>query len=825
MHDLRLVLRRLSHERAFALVAILTLAVGIGANTAIFSIVDGALLRPLDFPQPRQLVALNQSIPQFVSKYPFFPVNAASYHQWQQRSKLLTNIAAMRSADWVLTTAGNRPRQVYGATVTASMFPTLGVKPLLGRNFSAAEDQPGRNNVILISAGFWRSEFHSNPAIVGQSIDLNGQPNVIIGVLPASLHFPGPADLMSTFAPAGPEQPMQVFQPAGINFTNQQTIGNYNFMCIARMKPGVTPARLRAELDVVEADFLAAAHAPAHIVVNTVVTPLRDMIVGNHGLGLWLLLAAVGAILLIVCLNLANLLLVRVHGRGHELAIRVALGAGRSRLVRETVAEGIVLAGVGGAIGIVAAWAALRWLVHAAPAGIPRLDEVGLNLAVFVFAIVLALICGVLFSIWPALRSANTDPQAALRAGGRSASDSVKGMRTRSWLVGAQAALAALLLIVAGLLTASYMDLLGVNKGFHDQHVIEADVVWHTDHSQRIAFYRSLLDKLAALPGVQAVGLIDDLPTQGTNDTDLLSRPHDQRPLVDRPLSQFDSVSPGYFAAMGIPLLRGRTFTDAEMAAALAPLPKTAGPPQPTIVSAVTAAKLWPGQNPIGRQFRRSSSNEPLETVVGVVANVRSNGLDRPSGLQVYMPYTSNVQYVPSEVSFALKTNVSLSALAPRIRRAVAGTQPEAAIAHIETMADLVSSSVAGRRFQMSLVIAFALCALFLAALGIYGVIAYSIERRTGEISIRMTMGARAADLVGMVIRQGLTPVLAGLIVGILVALGSGKLLASLLFGVHASDPAVIFIVAVVLLAVGALACALPARRATRINPIGVLRN
>lgn len=837
MHDLRLAFRRLAHERAFALVAILTLAVGIGANTAIFSIVDGVLLRPLDFAQPQQLVAIDQSVPQFVSKYPYFPVNARSYQQWQQNSKLLTNIALLQPSSWVLTMSGSEPLQVYGASISATMFPTLGVTPQLGRNFTAAEDQPGKNHEIILGHAFWRSEFHADPGVIGRTIDLDGSPNVIVGVMPASLRFPHGAELGSFFGAQATGHPVQVFQPLGINFANAPTVGNFNYFGVARMKPGVTASELRAELNVIQANFLAAVHAPAHLVVNTVVTPLRDQIVGDHGLGLWMLLAAVGAILLIVCLNLANLLLVRVHGRGHELAIRVALGAGRSRLVRETVAEGIVLAVIGGAVGIAAAWAALRWLVAAAPAGIPRLDEVGLNVAVLAFAVVLALVCGVLFSLWPALRSAHADPQLALRSGGRSASDSGKGMRTRAWLVGAQAALAALLLIVAGLLTASYMDLLGVHKGFQDQHVIEATVTWTGNHAQRAAFYHSVLEKLAALPGVRAVGLIDTLPTQGAGDTDLLSRPHDTRPLVDRPLAIYSAVSPDYFSAIGIPLLRGSTFTDADVAsaleAALAPAnqsptqpdltqPFGPGPRMAVIVSASTAAELWPHQNPIGQEFRDADPHGPVMHVIGVAADVRTNGLEQKPGLQVYWPYTWNE---PTAVAIALHTDAPLAALAPQIRAAVWSAQPAAAIPEIQSMAEVVSASVAGRRFQMSLVLAFALCALFLAALGIYGVIAYSIERRTGEISIRMTMGARAADLVRMVMRQGLSPVLVGLVIGIAAALVSGKLLASLLFGVQASDPEVILAVAVVLVAVGALACAIPARRATRINPVSVLRS
>ncbi|HET9784970.1 MAG TPA: ABC transporter permease [Terriglobales bacterium] len=822
MRDFRLALRRLAHQRGFALVAILTLAVGIGANTAIFSLVDGVLLRPLAFPQPRQLISLDESVPQFTGKYPYFPVNAASFHAWEQQSKLLSGLAIMQPDTWVMSGVGE-PLQVSGAIVSGGMLKVLGIPPRLGRDFLPSEDMHNQNHVVILSDAFWRSQFHSDPGILGRTIDLDGAACQVVGVMPPDFPFPYGQELGTFFGSSSSSRPMQIFRPAGIDFASAPVVGNFNYISIARMKPGVTTVQVRAELNVITANMLAAGHAPASITVNAVVTPLRDMIVGDHGLGLWMLLAAVGAILLIVCLNLANLLLVRVHGRGHELAIRLALGASRARLIRETVAEGLVLAAAGGVLGIVGAEVALRWLVAAAPAGIPRLNEVALNPAVLAFAILLALLCGFLFSLWPALRSAGADPQSALRSGGRSASDSGHRLRARAWLVGAQSALAAVLLVVAGLLTASYWNLLGVNKGFQPHNVITAEVEWQGTHPQRIQFYRNTLAKLAALSGVQAVGLIDTIPTQGVNDTDLLSRPGDTRQLVDRPLAAFSSVSPGYFQAMGIPLLRGRTFTEAEVETMAPPAPKNgAAPPIPALVSEYTAAQLWPGKNPLGQQFGQSEPEKQLFTVIGVVADVRAQGLDKTPGLAVYLPYTFNI---PSGVAMVMRTDAPLSALAPAVRSAVWSVQPAAAIPSIASMGSVVSSSVAGRRFQLSLVLVFAVCALFLAALGIYGVIAYSIERRTGEISIRMTMGASAGDLVAMVMRQGLTPVIAGLIAGIAAALALGKVLAGLLFGVQAGNWAVIASISLVLLAVAALACALPARRATRVSPASVLRS
>ena len=668
MRDFRLAFRRLVHQKGFALVAIMTLAVGIGANTAIFSLVDGVLLRPLAYPQPEQLVSLDESIPQFVGKYPFFPVNASSFHAWEQQSKLLSGIAIMQPSTWVMTGNGE-PRQVNGATISAGMFKVLGVPPRLGRDFLASEDLHNQNHVVILSDAYWRSQFHADPGILGRTIDLDGTACQIVGVMPPDFPFPYGEELGSFFGSGLNGGPMQIFRPAGVDFATAQVVGNFNYLSFARLKPGVTATQLRAELDVITANMMAARHAPAGITVNTVVTPLRDLIVGDHGLGLWMLLAAVGAILLIVCLNLANLLLVRVHGRGHELAIRLALGASRSRLIRETVAEGLLLSVCGGVLGVLGAQAALRWLVAAAPSGIPRLNEVGLNPVVLAFAVGVALICGVLFSLWPALRSAGADPQSALRSGGRSASDSGQRLRARAWLVGAQTALAALVLVVAGLLTASYWNLLDVNTGFQPHDVVTAEVEWEGNHNQRVQFFKNTLDKLGGLPGVSAVGLIDTIPTQGVNDTDLLSRPGDSRRLVDRPLAAYSAVSPGYFQAMGIPLIEGRTFTEAEVEAAGVPAPKTgAAPPIAALVSAYTAAQQWPGQDALGKQFGQSEPEKQLFTVVGVVADVRAQGLEKTPGLAIYLPYTYNV---PGGIAVDAHHGPAIGACAPGAQRGV----------------------------------------------------------------------------------------------------------------------------------------------------------
>ena len=815
LRDLRLALRRLVQERGFATIAILTLAIGIGANTAIFSVVDGALLRPLSYPQPDQLVSLHESIPQFAAQYPEIPINAAIFNVWRQRSKTLASLALVSPSTFDLTGAGE-PRQVVVARVSASLFQVLGEGPRLGRGFLPQEDQPNRNNVVVLTDAFWRSQFHADPNVLGRTVELNGKADQVVGIMPASFRFPQ-GDEFGPLIADGLPGPVQMFRPIGLDTANAPVLGEFNYGVFARLRPGITLAAARAELEGITAATVASYHVPGGIVVHAVVSSLRDQIVGNHSLGLWLLLAAVGAILVIVCLNLANLLLVRVHGRGHEAAIRLALGASRGRLLRETVTEGLVLSLAGGALGVAAAFAAVRWLVASAPPGVPRLNEIHVNATALGFAFLLALVSGVLFSLWPGLGAARTSPQGALRSGGRGASESGRKVRAREWLVGAQCALTAALLIVAGLLTASYLRLMGVNKGFATRDVLSVEAEWIAGApAQRAIFFQQALAKLQALPGVATVGLIDQAPTQGTGDNDLISLPGDTRPTMQRPLASFRVVSPDYFAALGIPLQRGRTFTDAEMAAAL--VPKAS--PVPAIISASTAAKIWPGRNPIGQLFSKSTP-KPEFLVVGVAGDVRTASLATPPSMMVYLPYTSQI---PTALAFELRSSSTLSTLAASARAAIWSVQPAAAIPRVETLDQVVVSSVASRHFQMSLVLAFALCALLLAALGIYGVVAYSVARRTGEIGVRIALGAAASDLFRMVLRQGLLPVVAGLVVGVAGALAGGRLLASLLFGVQASDPTIVLVVSLLLLAAGALACALPARRATRIDPLVALR-
>lgn len=810
-----MVLRRLLAAPGFAAIAILTLAIGIGANTAIFSIVDGALLRPLAYPQPGQLVSLHENIPQFAQRYPVIPVDTGSFSAWLH-ARSFSSLALLAPGTADLTGAGE-PRQVQLMAFSASMFDVLGIKPRLGRAFASEEDQPKRNHVVILSDAFWRTQFHSDPRAIGQTIDLNGTPNQIVGVMPASFTFPhgdalGP--ILAEMAPA----PADLFQPLGLDLT-KDPFDSFNYAVYGRLRPGVSLEQGRAELQVLTTAALHAAKVPqaAGMTLNVLITPLRDQIVGTHRLGIWLLLAAVGAILLIVCLNLANLLLVRVHGRAHEIAIRVSLGASRAQLIREVLNEGLVLGLAGGALGVLAAWWAVRALVAAAPAGIPRLADIHLNIPVLLFALALALLSGLVFSLGPALRAAGGDPQQALRAGGRGASDTAQRMRIRQTLVGAQAALSALLLIVAGLLTASYVHLMGVDTGFQSDHILTVDTGWNgiKDANRANTFIAAALDKLRALPGVRSASVITTLPLNGTANAQIIGYEHDTRPMMQRPLAERRDISPDYFATMGIPLLRGRDLSNQDLAAAAA-----SHTTMNAVVSASVAEKMWPGKNPLGQQFVVGDSFHC--TVVGIVGDIRADGLSRTPAISVYTPFTI---YPQSNASFALRVSSSNpAALAPSVRSAIWSAEPAATIPQIRTMDEVVSASTASRRFQLWLVLAFAIVAILLAALGIYGVVAYTVERRSAEIGLRITLGAQSRDLVRMVLRQGLTPVVVGVALGIAAALAVGHLLATLLFGVQASDPAVMAAVAFILLAVGAFACFLPALRALRTDPASVLR-
>jgi len=802
-NDIRYAFRTLLRERGFATMAVLSLAVGIGANTAIFSVVNGVLLRPLPFRDPERLVSIREAIPKLAHLYPSLPVNFSHYYEWRKRSSALESIAIARSSAPNLTGAGE-PELLSGALVSASVFRVLGVSPQLGRGFLDEEDPEG-HRVAVISDSLWKRRFSADPSIVGRQIMLNGRPHVVVGVLPPGFQFPRQSDVLQQGL--GPKT--EIFQPLGYSKDDFEDItGDFNWTAIARLRPGVSRQKAIAELDVIEAEI--SRRIPEKMDLHVAMSSLQEDMVRPSRRGLLVLLGAVGAVLLILCVNLANLSLARASGRARESAIRTALGASRAQLVRQTLVESLVLALAGGMAGIaLAAWG-VRLLVGAAPMDLPRLGEVSVDVRVLGFALLISLAAGVAFGLLPALRSAAAHPQEALKSGSYTTTEGRRGAHLRSVLVGLEAALSAVLLITAGLLMGSFVRLMHVDKGFDIERVLAVQVAIpaskYTEEPQQTAFFERVLAKTRPLPGVLSAGLVSALPLQGETWIDLAAAEGDQRPMFERPMVNVRFVSPEYFNILRIPFREGRPFEDSQRNRKV------------VIVSQGTARRLWPGRSAVGRRMQH---NETLEEVVGVTADIRSTSLDKDPVLIIYIPYWQRPRL---SASLLVRTAMDPRGIAASVREAIHHVDADVPVPEMQTLQEVMSDSVAQRRFQTMLVMLFAAAALALAGFGIYGVVSYSVTRRRTEMGIRMALGAGTGGLQRMVLWQGIRPVVAGLAVGIAGALAAGRLLSSLLFEVSARDPLTIGAVALALLAVSVVAALAPARRATRVDPMRALR-
>jgi predicted permease len=805
-HDLRVAIRSLLHDRGYTAVALLTLAFGIAANTIIFSIVDGVLLRPLPYREPGRLIVINEVIKELAGTYPRLPVAASHYLEWRDRAASFAEIGIAESGRAILSGPGD-PGQLDEARVSASLLPLLGARPQLGRTFLAEEDQPDRDRVVVISDGLWARRFGRDRGVIGRSVTLDGVPKTIIGVLPASFHLPksDPSQFMAMPSRADVYVPI-AFRPAKLDIQ-----GPFNYAVVARLKPGTTERQAVAELNALEAGIAARLTEKMHLSVLT--RGLHEEVAGASRTPLLILLGAVGAVLLIVCVNLANLALARGAARSRDVAIRLALGATRWQLVRSLASESVCLAVAGAALGLAAAWAGLRFLLSSAPLDIPRLDEVGIDARGLLFVAALSALTTVLFGLFPAWNAASADPQAALRDASRGTTEGRGGRATRQALVALESALGAVLLIVAGLLLASFVRLLDVNKGFDPEHVVTAHLTLphqaDADPKVRQARFAQVLDHLETMPGTAGAGIVSYLPLEGETWVDVVQKEGDARPMAELPPVNFRFCSADYFRAMGLTFVAGGPFSDADRTRNLA------------IVSEATARQVWPNENPVGKKFRRGDPKEPFIEVAGVARDVKVD-LAAKAVATVYVPYWSTDERQPMRLVVRSQSNPE--AVARSLRQAVASVDRDAVVDHVRTMDAVVSGSVAVRRFQLVLTAGFAGAALLLACLGIYGVVAWSVARRRGEIGVRMALGARAGDVRAMVVGQGMRPVLVGLAIGVGAALALGRVLGSLLFGVSAHDPATIAAVVVALASIGTLACYLPARRATLADPLRALR-
>ncbi len=806
LQDLRYGFRQLRRSPGFTTVAVLILALGIGANTAIFSVVNSALLRPLAYPDPQQLYLVREIVPQFATF--MLEANLPDFRIWQQQVHSFADVAIAEPTGADLSGAGE-PEVIRGVRASANIFAVLGARPALGRAFLPEEDEPGRGHVVILTDGFWRRRFRANPSAIGKILTLDGIPHEIVGVLPASFRFP------PELGGVGRSHSQDFFEPLnGPKPYEQDLIGEFDFAAVARLQPGVTPEQALAELNVVQAQI--AKQANVGVDLRAALLPLEAEVIGPARRGLIFLLAAVSAVLLIVCANLASLLLARVPGRMREAAIRTALGASRARIVRQMLTETFLLSIAGGALGIWIAGLAVKWLVRMAPANIPRLDEVQMDARVLVFALVVSIATGVLFGSLPAWRVTRAQPLDVLKSAAAATTESRRTRRLRESLVGLEVGLTTGLLVLAGLLTASLAHLLRVHAGFAVENVLVAGVDLppqsYAQPSVRLRFYERVLAGLQSLPGVRAAGWVSIPPLAGQGSVTGIRLPGTPQANAERPMANYRPVSMDYFSAMGIPLLQGRVFSAGD------------GGRKVVVVSQSVADRFWPGKNPVGQICITQWAGDVPSEVIGVVGDIRTVRLDAPPLMMVYVPDWFNTISVPASASFILRTSTDPRSSAGAVRELIHEIDPEVPITAVRPMSQVVSQSVDARRFQMSVAMSFALSSLVLASLGIFGVVGYSVEQRRQELGIRMALGADLGDLLRMVLRQGMAPVVFGLAAGLVAAVFAGRLISSLLFGVTPYDPLTLAVTALVAIGVALLACYVPARRATRVDPMEALR-
>ncbi|MGA7314842.1 MAG: ABC transporter permease [Silvibacterium sp.] len=814
LQDLRYAMRQLRKRPGFTVTAILTLALGIGATTAVFSLVYLILLRPLPYQRSGRLVAIWEEVKYLGADRPYVEANARHEQYWKQRATSFSDITLLRQGTAGVAQTNEHPRIVGVVLGYTNLFSILGVQPELGRAFLPEEGITGHDHVAIITHDLWQRTFAADPNVLGKSLRLNGTPLQIVGVLPESFHFPKGNVLSSQRSEHGSWPAIGVFVPLIVDQNQVSFDGDFNFIALGRLKDGVSLQQATNQLNAIDAAILQdyAAAAKTKVEPNdlrTYLQPLHEAVVGSITTMLWLLLASVGAVLLIACVNLANLQLARAISREKELSVRTALGATPFRLVSTALYESLLLAAFGGLAGIFLAQLAIRFFLHHAPVDLPRLDEVSINFGVMSFAIAVSALTGIAFGVLPALKALHVDPQAALQQSGSRAAGERNSTRTRSWLIGTEVFAATALLMVMGLLDQSLLHLLDEHRGFTTGQVFsaEVDVDGHryNEPVSRISFDDEILRRLRKLPGVQYAGLVSAMPLTGETWLDGLIRT--DGPNSDSKISNYRWISPDYLSTMRIPLLRGRLLTDADRTLKSA------------LISERTANAVWPDQDPIGHQFRRGGNG--TYTVVGVVADTRSNSLKEPPGLMVYMPYWDNPPY---PTFFMVRTAQDSAAIEETMRHQIWSYDPEANIPQVRSLDEQVNESLAPERSQAFVLSSFGIAALFLAVLGIYGVLSYSISRRVRELGIRIALGATRNSLYVLTMTEAARPVLVGLVGGIIASVFAGYWIRSLLYGISPVNVPVTALAAAVFILAAALASYFPARRAASVDPIRSLR-
>jgi putative ABC transport system permease protein len=811
--DLRYAARMLVGSPGFAITAILALALGIGANTAIFTVVNKVLLEPLPYPEPDRLVQLELSGPQGNGNITSIP----KFNVWRQQTQVFDAVAAYdQGGPGVNLTGGDRPEQLHGIRASADYFRVFGAPMAIGRAFTSEEDRPGGPKLVVLSNGLWRSQFGSDPKVVGETIELGGDPYIVTGVLGAAFH---------------PDPPADIFLPleADPNSTDQ----SHYLFSTARLKPDVTVQMAKAAMGVAAAEFKRKFPGAMGPQEGFTAVPLRDAEVGDARLSLFVLLGAVAFVLLIACANVANLLLVRATIRRREIAIRAALGAGRRRIIWQLLTESVLLAFLGGAVGLLVGYFGVRALLAMNPGNIPRIGEHGADVTmdwrVLAFTVVISLLTGVLFGLIPALSASRSDLSVTLRESGARSGSGLAQNKARSLLVVTEMSLALILLVGAALLIRTFAALRGVDPGFNPRHVLTTDMSITGPRFAKTAGVAELVEsarqRVEAVPGVEAMATTCCLPLEGG-----LGLPFT---IVGRPLKNgpyhggagYDIVSPEYFAVFQIPLLRGRMFTVRD----------DGGAPGVVLISESMAKQYWTKGDAVGAQIVIGKGvgpefAEPPRQIIGIVGDARNGGLDSNPFPIMYIPVAQvpdgvtalNSRITPLE--FAIRTKVEPFSLSAEIQKALREASGGLPVGHVRSMEQVVSESTARSNFNMTLLTIFAATALLLAAIGIYGLMAYSVQQRMQEIGIRMALGASPKAVRRMVVAQGMKLALAGVVIGVSAALALSRYMASLVFGVKTWDPATFVAVVVVLSAIAWAATYLPASRASRVDPIESLR-
>ncbi len=799
--DLRYASRILIKNPGFTSVAVIALALGIGANSAIFSVVNSVLLRPLPYKDPDQLMMVWEDSSRH--GYPRDTPAAANFVDWRDQNQTFQGMAAMANRSFNLTGIGD-PEKIEGRRVSSTLFPLLGVDPQLGRVFNPEEDQPGANRVVLLSHILWQRRFGADPNILGKSLTLNNASYTVVGVMPQQFQFPTRED--------------ELWVPIAFESREAGNRNNHYLEVLGRLKPGVTTKQAQADMSTV-ATRLQQQYPDSNTDLGAVVTPLHEQVVGDIKPALLILLGAVGLVLLIACANVANLLLARAAVRQKEIAVRIALGASRFRLIRQFLTESVLLGTLAGIVGLALSLLGLFLLRAFVPADISQANVISIDPRVLGFTLLVSVLTGLIFGLAPATQAGKFNLNETLKEGGRDSSTGSRGNRVRSFLVIAEFAVSLVLLIGAGLLINSFLRLRNLDPGFRTDNLLTMKVVLpepkYREQSKRSAFYTDVVNRIEALPGVKSAAVTTNLPLYRQGNSIGITIEGRPAPLPGQEIIIATRiVSPKFFETMGTSLLKGRPLSDQDKA----------DTPNVVVISEGMASRYWPGEDPIGKRLAggRVESPEDWFQIVGVVNDVRQFQLDAEPKPQMYLSYEQAGFFAPRDL--VVKTEVDPSSLAANVRRTVWEIDKDQPVSNIGTMNEILAESIARQRFSMLLLAVFAALAMVLAAVGIYGVMSYSVAQRRSEIGLRMALGAQKLDVLKLTVGHGLKLVLIGIALGLAGAFALTRLMSALLFGITATDPLTFISISVVLIAVACIASYIPARRATKVDPLIALR-